>query len=858
MKKRRLLNLLLTSVMFISSILTPQMAHVVASTVNGENAEDTEQVNENDMPDVDAEDNVKEDDNTKAGDGGEEITDVTAEGETAEDEIEVITTDEADTGEPEKDGKETRGSPEVENVDESEADEEIVEEEQIEQIGAEANETERESTFDEDTIPEEEHNVLIEGKVDGAWHELGRISFNKHIDTRLIDFSVEVDELRITKLFGVEFNLDQVLLNGNSPIGEEKKLANIDNDVIDVVDSQIFKFPTKGSTFSISGRIPLYLDPPETHAFHSKWMEQDLTDLNGAFDDGPTVTIPDEKYLTAKDYLIPSSGHPAGDLSLFMSKDSDFLYVFGKVELDNTFDKGKDYLSIHIVDSKNQEYKVSTTEENEYGRWWFEYTDVGVDYQHMQYLVKIPLSDLKNPNNIQYKYEYYGTASAPMPVFMDIEKKFVDWESTEFTNEIYAKYTYFQLTNKNNPDMNTEVRIIPAGMRIESFEMEKNLLYFNVLQLLDKLLDSKEFHDTLMMKIDKAKSIASKYFDFDREITFKDEDFEEFYKKSEYDIDLALYEYSTEFRKHMDSYMHRYVHGFELKSEFLVPFINGEYVLNEIYAPSGYVIDTKKYPINLEFPLTIFDHDRSLFDNVQSEEEFIKIFNEYIEQRIIKPINAPTTIKNYPEDYKFNLPVEKIWIDEDGKFETRPDGITIQLLANGKPLEGGLIELNAANDYKHTFEDLPKHTEGEVKEEIIYTVEEVNVPNGYTSKITGSESEGYTITNTLKNTSIKGKKVWIDESNQAYSRPETITIKLLANGQEVENGTVEISTDTDMEFSFENLPIFTADNEEIEYTIEEVNIPEGYTAEITGNATDGFTVTNTYTPEVVDISVQKI
>ena len=51
-----------------------------------------------------------------------------------------------------------------------------INEEQIEQIGAEANETERESTFDEDTIPEKEHNVLIEGKVDGAWHELDRKS----------------------------------------------------------------------------------------------------------------------------------------------------------------------------------------------------------------------------------------------------------------------------------------------------------------------------------------------------------------------------------------------------------------------------------------------------------------------------------------------------------------------------------------------------------------------------------------------------------------------------------------------------------------------------------------------------------
>lgn len=81
---------------------------------------------------------------------------------------------------------------------------------------------------------------LIE--VDGKWIEMKRISFDKYIRRKILELPMETDEIRLTKLLGVEFNLDELLLDGNSPTSYERKLSHRDNDVIDVGNSKVFKF----------------------------------------------------------------------------------------------------------------------------------------------------------------------------------------------------------------------------------------------------------------------------------------------------------------------------------------------------------------------------------------------------------------------------------------------------------------------------------------------------------------------------------------------------------------------------------------------------------------------------------------
>ena len=90
---------------------------------------------------------------------------------------------------------------------------------------------------------------------------------------------------------------------------------------------------------------------------------------------------------------------------------------------------------------------------------------------------------------------------------------------------------------------------------------------------------------------------------------------------------------------------------------------------------------------------------------------------------------------------KVTIPVEKKWVGPAAA------SATVKLLADG--VEKETVTLNAAGNWKHTFNNLPKYdaTDGH---EIVYTVDEENV-TGYSTKITGDAKTGFTITNT-KNT----------------------------------------------------------------------------------------------------------
>lgn len=97
--------------------------------------------------------------------------------------------------------------------------------------------------------------------------------------------------------------------------------------------------------------------------------------------------------------------------------------------------------------------------------------------------------------------------------------------------------------------------------------------------------------------------------------------------------------------------------------------------------------------------------------------------------------------------------------------------------------------------------------------------------------------------------SITVNKKWEDMYNVDDIRPESVTIQLLADGTPVSDAALTLSEENNWSGMFENLPKTSLENLteiEIAYTVEEVNVPEGYTVNYSGNATDGFTVTNTH------------
>ena len=200
-----------------------------------------------------------------------------------------------------------------------------------------------------------------------------------------------------------------------------------------------------------------------------------------------------------------------------------------------------------------------------------------------------------------------------------------------------------------------------------------------------------------------------------------------------------------------------------------------------------------------------------------------------------------------------DLAVEKVWDDADDQDGKRPETVTVRLLANGEEVAGKTLTLNADNGWSGSFTGLDVYSEGVA---IDYTVEEVSVA-GYTSNITDA-ADGFTITNTHtpEKTAVSVQKVWNDADDQDGMRPKEITIRLLANGEEVAGKTLTLNAANGWAGSFTGLDVYNA-GQPIAYTVEEVNVA-GYQSSITGDAATCFTITNTHTPEKTALSVKKV
>ena len=97
-------------------------------------------------------------------------------------------------------------------------------------------------------------------------------------------------------------------------------------------------------------------------------------------------------------------------------------------------------------------------------------------------------------------------------------------------------------------------------------------------------------------------------------------------------------------------------------------------------------------------------------------------------------------------------------------------------------------------------------------------------------------------------------KEWEDGDNADNTRPTEVTITLLANGKATDK-TLKLSEDNKWSGIFEGLDKLDEKGKEIEYTVEETKVPTDYTAKVSGDAKNGFQVTNTLqTPDTGDHS----
>ena len=101
---------------------------------------------------------------------------------------------------------------------------------------------------------------------------------------------------------------------------------------------------------------------------------------------------------------------------------------------------------------------------------------------------------------------------------------------------------------------------------------------------------------------------------------------------------------------------------------------------------------------------------------------------------------------------------------------------------------------------------------------------------------------------------ITVSKTWDDAGDQDGIRPDSVTVRLLADGKDT-GETLELEADS-WSGTFEGLLKYNDDGEEIVYTVVEDAV-EGYEASVSGSAAEGYVVTNTHEPATTSVPVQK-
>ena len=240
--------------------------------------------------------------------------------------------------------------------------------------------------------------------------------------------------------------------------------------------------------------------------------------------------------------------------------------------------------------------------------------------------------------------------------------------------------------------------------------------------------------------------------------------------------------------------------------------------------------------------------------------------------------------ENHPNDIiitntynpgKVTITGTKVWDDASNQDGARPKNITINLFADGEQygdpitigenIEGVTVgtDENGNVTWTYVIDNLPMKHDGK---EIEYTITE-NEVDGYDEPVivpvTEGEDEekhvtGYTITNTHtpETISFMIHKIWTDNENNDGKRPETITVRLLADGVQVGEDVI-INGDNGWYYEFVELPKYK-NGEAIVYSIEEDEVKD-YTTTLPDltKEQDVYDITNKHEDETINIEITK-
>ncbi len=221
--------------------------------------------------------------------------------------------------------------------------------------------------------------------------------------------------------------------------------------------------------------------------------------------------------------------------------------------------------------------------------------------------------------------------------------------------------------------------------------------------------------------------------------------------------------------------------------------------------------------------------------------------------------NVKVTPPPFEEVEHTSISVKKVWADDNNAANKRPSSIEVDLLQNGEVYR--TATLAEGNDWSYTWNYLPK--------DFTYTVKEKTIPQHYTTQgpVKGTDEYNqydFVITNTYHEpTSVTVTKRWKDEENKYGTRPQSIMVQLKKDDKD-EGNPVKLSDTNQWTYTWENLPKYSPNGDEYQYTVEEVAedwlkeegwYEVGYTKEPQGE--NHWIITNTYTPEYVEKTVIK-
>ena len=225
-------------------------------------------------------------------------------------------------------------------------------------------------------------------------------------------------------------------------------------------------------------------------------------------------------------------------------------------------------------------------------------------------------------------------------------------------------------------------------------------------------------------------------------------------------------------------------------------------------------------------------------------------------------VGLDQVVDDYASD-PITISGEKTWKDYDPDSQQEgkhPDSITINLMKKGSDTPVDTRTVNAACDWAWSFDNLAPYTGNEKNE---YYITEVSVEeyethyedNGNVTNIYSPDKTYYWVI-----------KDWVDSNDQDGKRPDSVTVQLcktVVNDDQtttdvpIDGKTLTLNESNGWKGMFGGLDIYENDKP-IVYTVKEAADLDGYESTVSLNPeTHTFTVTNTHTPETVDISGSK-